>query len=796
MSRPATLLLLLACILLVACSRPASRPVFRDASTPEPPPACSVASAAPPASSAAPARPAPAAVPGLSALDPIVRAALDKHEIPGAVVLIVHRDQIVFRKAWGVRSLTPVAERMTPDTIFDLASLTKPIATATCIHLLAQQRRLQLTDPVARYWPAFAAHGKQNITIEHLLLHTSGLPASTPLGPQSNPEQRLSPLADLRPSDPPGKVFRYSDAGYVVLGELVRRISGEPLDRFFASHIAGPLGLTDTSFNPEASLFPRIAPTEKRDHHMLRGTVHDWTASQLGGVAGHAGLFSSADDLAVFSRMLLSGGIHDGHRLLQESTIRQMTRPRATPAGLRSAGWDVATGYSTNRGSAFSLGGYGHTGFTGTSLWIDPATRTAVIVLTSRLYPDGKGDPRRLRAEIATLVARQVQAPPEGARTLVGLDVLARDGSEWLKGRNVALVTNATGVNREGKSALSVLRSLPGVRVVALFAPEHGLGGAADARIGDGHEPHTGLPVYSLYGPRNKPSAEQLQGVDAIVYDLQDAGVRFFTFATTLGYLLETAAAHHLRIVVLDRPEPSGGLQLEGPVSDQGAESFTCYHAMPIRYGMTPGELAGFLNADRNIGADLHVIRMEGWTRGEPIERTGVPWVRPSPNLPTPAALRLYPGVALLEASNVSVGSGTDHPIELVGAPWLEPTRLVDSLEQAGLPGVHFVPTRFVPVSHLYAKQPCSGVRILVTDPSKLQPVRVGVELARTLIRLYPSDWNRDQLNFLLASTPTLQALERGDSGEAIAQSWAAGLEAFQRARAPFLLYADPRNSN
>jgi uncharacterized protein YbbC (DUF1343 family)/CubicO group peptidase (beta-lactamase class C family) len=715
---------------------------------------------------------------------------VDRHEIPGVVVLVVHRDQIVYRKAFGLRSVVPNPEPMTPDTIFDLASLTKPVATATSIHLLAEQGKLRLDDPVVRHWPEFAVEGKQAITIEHLLLHTSGLPASIPLlGEAPDAQLRLARVAGLRPTDPAGVRWRYSDAGYAALAEIVRRVSGQRLDAFFSEQVAQPLGLKDTGFLPPRSVVGRIAPTEKRNDRMLRGAVHDPSAARMEGVAGHAGLFATADDLALYCRMLMGDGEVEGRRLMQPATVRAFLRPHMIPGGWRALGWDMNTGFSWNRGTSFPLGGVGHTGFTGTSIWIDRASRSAVIVLASRLHPQGEGNVVRLRGEVATIVGKAVQTPVPDEPTLTGIDVLEKNGFEPLRERHVGLVTNATGVDREGKSTIDVLRAAPGVTLVALFSPEHGLRGGADVHVGDSTDDRTGLPVYSLYGPRNKPSPDQLKGVDTLVFDVQTVGVRFFTYGSTLGYLLEAAAQARVRLVVLDRPEPTGARMAEGPVAESGSESFTCYHAVPIRYGLTSGELALLLNDDRKIGADLSVVRMQGWRRGDPFEDTGLTWRKPSPNLPTLQAARLYAGVALLEPTNVSVGRGTDLPFQWVGAPWLSAARMAETLERENLPGVHFVPWPAQPSTSAYAGQMCQGVRIVVVDPRTLEPVKVGFALARALMRVHPQEWDREQFNMLLASATTAKAIEQGATLQDLETSWQQGLATFESVRKRHLLY-------
>ena len=353
----------------------------------------------------------------LDRIDAVVNLAIEKGELPGAVVLVVHRGHVVFRRAYGQRSKQPVAVPMTADTVFDLASLTKPIATATSIMVLVEQGKLRPSDLVAKYLPSFAAKGKDKITVEQLLLHTSGLIADNALADYKDGKKKaIERICDLEPQSEPGARFTYSDVNYIVLGELVDQVGGIPLDEFVQKHIFKPLGVKETGFRPPAALKERIAPTEQRDGHWLVGEVHDPRAHLLGGVAGHAGLFSTADDLAVFAQMLLNGGQWRDRRILAALTVRTMTLPRAIPKGLRTYGWDVQTAFSSNRGESFKPGsGFGHTGFTGTSLWLDPPSETAVIFLSNRVHPEGKGNVNRLRGQVATLAAEALGPLPKAA---------------------------------------------------------------------------------------------------------------------------------------------------------------------------------------------------------------------------------------------------------------------------------------------------------------------------------------------------------------------------------------------
>lgn len=364
---------------------------------------------------------APAAVgldPGrLDSIDEAVQASIDKGQLPGAVVVVVRQGKIASRKAYGLRSKQPAEFRMTVDTVFDLASLTKPLATATSIMILLEQGKLKLSDRVARHLPDFGQNGKDVLTIEQLLLHTSGLLADNPLEDYRDGRKKaLERIDRLRPRSEPGEQFLYSDVNFIVLGELVECVSGEALDVFARKHIFAPLGLRETTFRPSKELAERAAPTEKRGGRWLRGEVHDPRAALLGGVAGHAGLFSTADDLAVFAQMILNGGSFGDRRILKPETVRLMTMPRSVPGGQRALGWDVRTRFSSNRGDGFSRHSFGHTGFTGTSIWIDPDNEMAVIFLSNRVHPDGKGQINRLRGRVASLAAASILKPAEEKR--------------------------------------------------------------------------------------------------------------------------------------------------------------------------------------------------------------------------------------------------------------------------------------------------------------------------------------------------------------------------------------------
>ncbi|HEX5135027.1 MAG TPA: exo-beta-N-acetylmuramidase NamZ domain-containing protein [Thermoanaerobaculia bacterium] len=761
----------------------------------------------------------------LDRIDGVVAEAIARGELPGAVVLVGRRDRIVFRRAYGSRAVLPSREPMTVDTVFDVASLTKPVATATSVLILVKRGRLALGDPVVKYIPEFAPDGgdREKVTVEQLLTHRAGLAPDDPINLYTGTPEEIFTRKYRQPLEsPPGTRFRYSDVGYEVLGDLVRRVSGLPLDEFSEREIFRRLGMKDTHFRPLAATrflgdrigladparppISRIAPTERRDDHWLRGEVHDPRAFVVGGVAGHAGLFSTADDLSRWCRMILAGGRLGSTRILSPLGVEAMTRPRFFGDGdLRALAFDVATAYSRNRGDLFPSGSFGHTGFTGTSLWIDPSSGVFVVFLSSRLHPDGKGDVNRLRGLVATIVAsalaedtrkparRLAERAPIHREVLAGVDVLEAEGFRAIAGKRVGLVTNATGRARDGRSTVEVLVSekakKAGVKLVALFSPEHGIRSDADAPVADQVDPTTGLTIHSLYGERRRPTPEELEGLDALLLDVQDVGTRFYTYITTGGYLLPEVARARIPLVVLDRPDPITGHAIEGPVTDPDRLSFTAHHTIPVRYGMTPGELLTMVNDEQKAGARVEVVKLSGWSRDLWFDETGLEWVNPSPNMRSLTEATLYPGIGLLETTNLSIGRGTDTPFEVIGAPWLDGRRLAAVVSARKIPGVTFTPIHFTPASSTFGGERCGGVRLTVTDRDALRPVALGIEIAVALRDLYPVDWQRAKLISLLANRDTFERVERGEAADAIARSWEKGLEEFRRRRARFLLY-------
>ena len=380
-------------------------------------------------------------------------------------------------------------------------------------------------------------------------------------------------------------------------------------------------------------------------------------------------------------------------------------------------------------------------------------------------------------------------AAPRVAQVLTGIDVLESQNFAPLVGKRVGLITNQTGIDRNRHSTIDLLAHAPGVKLVALFSPEHGIRGLADDRIPSGSDAATGLPVYSLFGDNIRPTDAMLAGLDALVFDIQDAGVRFYTYITTMGYTMEAASKHHLAYYVLDRPDPLGGEHIEGPVLDRNRNNFVGYFPMPVQMAMTLGEMAQMFNSENKIGCDLHVIPMKNWRRRDLFDDTGLPWMNPSPNLRSFRAEILYPGLEILQAGGISVGRGTEKPFERIGAPWIHSDAFVEELNGRAVAGVRFVAERFTPDAGPYAGELCQGASIVVTNRASFDSMRLGIEIAAALAKLYPGNFDVTKMIALVGNADTIRKLKQADSPNAIVAGWDTELAAFRNMRAKYLLY-------
>ncbi len=818
----------------------------------------------------------------LKLIDAEVEKAIADKNMPGAVVIIGHKGKIVYRQAFGNRALVPAVEKMTVDTIFDVASLTKVVATATSIMILVERGQIRLSDTVDKFIPELKGKDSGKITIEQLLTHVSGFAPDFDLREKwTGNGGMLEALAKENLRQTPGTKFVYSDINFIVLGEIVNRVSRTFLNGFSADNIFEKLLAKDSGFFqiylaavkfnvqsknaiidfdsrslPDRAL-TEIAPTEnikgqlsylggqfegKDGDKILRGEVHDPTSYRMGGVAGHAGLFSTADDLARYCQMILNGGTLDGVRVMSAETVATMTKPHVVSetGQTRGLGWDINTGFSGNRGELFPLGSFGHTGFTGTGIWIDRVSQTFVVFMSNRVHPDGKGDVSPIRNKVATIAASAVEDTPveayrlaesiyasqvaagiqefkenlkieettaainslrvysgprrlrllgETFNVLNGIDVLEKENFKSLENLKIGLVTNQTGRDRSGKQTIDVLSEATNLKLVALFSPEHGIRGLADEKVSDSKDEKTGLPIYSLYGDTRRPKPEQLKDVDALVFDIQDVGTRFYTFTSTLLNVMEEAAKAGKPVFVLDRPNPINGVDAEGAVADADKLSFIAAYTLPVRHAMTLGEIAAMYNAEKKLNCDLRVVKMDGWERDLWFDETNQLWTNPSPNMRSLTEATLYPGIGLLETTNLSVGRGTDTPFEIVGAPYIDALKLAQYLNTRNIAGTRFVPRRFTPAASVFKGEECGGVNIVITDRRVFKSVRTGLEIAVALRRLYPAEWKVDDYARLLVNSAVLEKVKQADAPEEIEKSWDAGLSAFKNRRARFLLY-------
>jgi uncharacterized protein YbbC (DUF1343 family)/CubicO group peptidase (beta-lactamase class C family) len=760
---------------------------------------------------------------GAAALDRVIDQAIEQGRMPGAVLLVGHEGKVVYRKAYGKRALVPRPEAMTLDTVFDCASLTKVVATTSSLMKLFEEGRFRLNDKITDYIPEFQG-GKSEITLRQLFTHFSGLQPDVPLTPPwKGYETGIQLACTFKVGGPPAARWVYSDINFILLGELVHRLSGKMLSDYARENIFLPIGMKESLFQPPTSLVPRIAPTERwpvKTGPPLRGVVHDPTARNMGGVAGHAGLFSTADDLARFCQMMLNGGELDGVRLFGPLTVAKFIEPQTPPDQpiLRGLGWDVDSPHSGNRGELFPIGSYGHTGFTGTSLWIDPVTQTYVILLANSVHPNLRPALTPVRAKVATIVAANVGLRAQrvalfgynqtgygetvagpGARrpvgrngaTLTGLDVLQGLKFAPFAGKRVGLITNHTGVDRQGRRNIDAMRQA-GVNIAAIFSPEHGFAGKEDREgLQDTFDLASGIRVFSLYGATDRPTPAMLQSIDVLVFDIQDVGVHFYTYESTMAYAMEAAAKAGLPYYVLDRPNPITGTRIEGPVLDAANRSFVGYMTgEPVRHGMTMGELAKMFNAENKIGASLTVVPMQDWERGDWFDATNLVWINPSPNMRSLNAAMLYPGVALLEYSkNLSVGRGTDAPFEQIGADFIGGRELAALLNQREIPGVRIYATSFTPTESVFKGVKVEGVRFVITNRDLLDATRLGLELAVGIQKLYPGKVDFSGAKRLVGSDDTIRRMQAAEDPRTIQESFQEAVDAFAAMRARYLLY-------
>jgi len=748
-------------------------------------------------------------------LDNILQNAVDKGMTPGAVCIVGHNGIFVYRKAFGNRAVNPKPEPMTIDTVFDMASLTKIMATTGSIMRMVQLGQIKLNDPVSRYIPEFAQNGKEEVTIRQLLTHYSGLPATLEMRPAwTGLDEGYRHANTVKLVNPPGTTFLYSDVDFIVLGELVQKVSGVPLDQYAKTFIFEPLGMKTTQFLPPLEWLGRTAPTvvNEKTGEVVRAAVHDPTARAMGGVAGHAGLFSTVEDTAKFAQALLDGG----SPIWSRAIVEKMTTPAQPPnlTVVRGLGWDIDSPFSSSRGELLPVGSFGHTGLTGTSLWIDPTTDSYIILLTNASNLK-EGTVLALRTEIATAVASILKLnPPQeqkyrlsritgyneaaaagrlivtrNGRVLPGIDQLEVSDYEALRlpgvsRTRIGLLTNMTATDSLGHRTIDLLAHANGLHLGTIFA--------VDGDSTAGKDGPTGVAISYVGGKpeaQARPPADALRNVDLVVIDLLDMGTRFSSSTAVLGYFLEAAAKAGKPVVVLDRPNPLNGAYVQGPVSDAGHETPMNYWPLPLRHGLTVGELGKLFNGERSLNARLTVVPMKGWMRGDWFDSTSLMWTNPSPDLRSLEGAILFPAAGLLEGTNVSVGKGTDIPFRLVGAPWVHAVDLAGYLNARKVQGVRFVPVQFTPSSGVHARQQCGGVNILITDRETIDVAELGLELIAALRALYPKDFEIAHVSDALANQAVFGALQGGEDPHRIAEDWHDGLDRFMQVRAKYLIY-------
>ncbi len=739
----------------------------------------------------------------------VLKSATRKKRVPGGVALVNWRGEDVFKKSFGSASLSDKRVPMRDNHRFDVASLTKVVATITSVLILEEQGKIGLDDPVSKHLTAFKEADKKTITVRHCLTHTSGLPGFRRYYTEMKGRKAyLKAISSEKLSFAPGSKHGYSDLGFILLGFLVEEVSGETLDSFTRDHIFKPLGMKNTGFRPvgaKAASAKEFAATEfcKWREKLMVGEVHDENAYALGGVAGHAGLFSTADDLSKFGQMLLQKGEWGGGRILSPGSVALLNRaqvPDIEP--LQGFGWRLCPQEQSDSGFLGSPRSFGHTGFTGTSLWLDPDNQMVAVLLTNGIHPDRtKGDIGKVRLDFHRAITRAM-GERVGPRVKTGLDILEAKKFKPLSGRRVAVVTNQTAINAHGEHLLDLLKEYPAIEVTAIFGPEHGVRGNVEAGAKVEDSAADSIPVYSLYGKNRKPTEEMGETFDLVLYDIQDVGARFYTYIWTLMSMMQFCAETGKPLIVIDRPNPLGGLKVEGPVLDERFASFVGMKPIALRYGLTIGELAVLFNKQGWLGdglkAKLKVIKMKGWGRSMLFPDTGLPWVPPSPNMPSWDTAMVYPGTCMFEGVSWSEGRGLTVPFETVGGPVVDSEKLAAELGELGLPGCTFLPVSFTPRSlpgvvsePKHKDKECGGVFIRVDDPETFQPVKTGLAILTTLKNSYPDShkWRTSHFDRLMGTDKVRLSIDAGADPNQISASWEADLKDFNEIREEVMLY-------
>lgn len=676
----------------------------------------------------------------MNALQQALQEAVSEARAPGAVAYVGQRDETYFHNAFGFRAHHPTRQPAEKDTIYDLASLTKVIATTTSILLLKERGALDLDQPVSEIVPVPAF---SRFRIRHLLTHTAGLPAHKVWYKEiSSLDEAVQRIAALDLGWPPGSRRNYSDLGFMLLAKVVELAGRDSLDVFARDNIFAPLGMKETRFNPPESWRSRCAATENCPWRgrVMQGEVHDENAYALGGVSGHAGLFAPAADIARFCRALMDG------KLLEPATVEELARVGVVPTYLwQVLGWKIDPWAGGSEGYLPARRAIGHTGWTGTALWMDLDTGLFAILLSNTPHPDrAMRYNRALRQTFYDRVARTYY--PRSTNVHTGLDRVLWDYFQPLKGKRIGLLTNHGAVDLAGRHILNVLALEPEVGLTRVFSPEHGFRGQAEAgeRVGS---QRARVPIVSLYGDQKKPQPSQLKDIDLFVVDLPDIGARYYTYMATMKDCMAACAAAGVPVHVLDRPNPLGGDILEGPIAERTG-SLVCSAPIPIRHGMTLGELALFFKEkDRAVSpVRLTISTLDSWPRSVMAPRNGLPWIPPSPNIPDFNAALLYIGICLFEGVNLNEGRGTETPFQVIGAPWLAAGDIISAVAPEAHQGLSLTATTYTPrsipgksQSPVYKDEQCQGIRIGIDDPRAARPFTLAYALLRAIHERHPN---------------------------------------------------------
>lgn len=715
----------------------------------------------------------------------LLSRAVKAARVPGAVLYVGDLENEHFLGAYGDRQLIPNRRPAEVDTVYDLASLTKVVCTATAILQLEESGRLNLDDSVDQYLPVQRMNA---ITLKHLLTHTAGLvPVERYFESMNAIEEILQDGSNNGMLHPTDYHHAYSDLGYMILGKVVEVVSQMSLDLYCQRHIFGPLEMNRTAFNPPKSWKENCAATEDDRvwrNRLVHGEVHDENCSAIGGVSGHAGLFSTASDLAKFCRGLLSG------KLISSDTLAGMVAFGIKPLyPWQALGWQVDPWLTKKTGFLPSRKAFGHTGWTGTSMWLDAETGLFSVLLSNSCHPDRiDRDNETLRREVYVPIAKEFYS---STNSHSGLDRLIRENFGRIQGRRIALLTNHAAIDQSGRHILDVLPDCPDLKLVRLFSPEHGIRGQAEAgEKVDGQD--SAVPVTSLYGQQKEPTRDELKGIQLFVIDLQDIGARYYTYMATMKRCIEACAKSRVPILVLDRPNPLGGVILEGPIA-QETESLVSCSEIPIRHGMTMGELATwFAQHDLNrYKPNITVNYLDSWQPDRWLPECSLPWRAPSPNMPTAETALLYIGTCLFEGTNLNEGRGTDTPFMIFGAPWLNAAGVLERLKSVDAPGLTLAAEIYTPRSipgkstnPKFLDTECQGIRLTITDPREVRAFRTTLALLIAIRALHSDTLEFNDMFSILAGGPDLRnRIEADESVETIIQAYEEDLATFDNKR-------------